>query len=716
MRSNDTYKRSAEPIAVIGTGCKFPGHVDSPSSLWTLLRDPYDVLEEIPPSRFNTKGYYHQDSQYPGHANVRHSYVLSQDISQFDAAFFNIKAEEADAMDPQHRILLETVYEGLESAGLTITALKGSDTGVFVGMMFADYEALQYRDLKHLNTYHGTGNARSIASNRVSYFFDWHGPSFTVDTACSSSLVALHQATHALRSGESSVAIVAGTNLLLGPENYVSETKLRMLSPEGRSRMWDADANGYARGEGVGVVVLKTLSEAVAAGDHIQCLIRETGVNQDGRSQGITMPRASAQAALIRDVYARAGLDITSREDRCQYFEAHGTGTPAGDPVEAEAIHTAFFGESQPDCYPDNGVKDPLYVGSIKTVIGHTESTAGIAGLLKVALAMEHGFIPPNMLLNRLNPAVVPFYEGMNIPQQLTPWPRVKRGQPRRASLNSFGFGGTNAHVIVESFQPPQRGANSEGHEMTRPFVFSAASKQSLLANLSSLAAHLEVHPDIDAGDLAFTLRSRRSVLPHRIALTAASISQLQLKLQEPGIELLKETRLRRGPGVKSESQPRLLGVFTGQGAQWPRMGAELIEQSPLASSVLEDLDACLAALPPPDRPSWTLRDELLAAASKSRLAEASIAQPVCTAVQIILVHLLRNAGVSFTAVVGHSSGEIAAAFAAGLLTAHDSIKIAYYRGIYTKLCPTGAMLAVGTTGEDALEVCQLEDSETELA
>lgn len=543
-----------------------------------------------------------------------------------------------------------------------------------------------FRNEVDLITDCSVGTARSIVSNRISYFFDWHGPSLTVDTACSSSLVALHQAVQALRAGEVQVAVAAGSNLLLGPEPYIHESKLKMLSPDGRSRMWDQDANGYARGDGVAAIVLKTLSAALAAGDNIEGIIRETGVNQDGRSRGITMPSATAQAALIRDTYARAGLDPTSKTDRCQYFEAHGTGTPAGDPVEAEAVHTAFFG---PGAHVEETGQKSLFVGSIKTVIGHTESTAGIAGILKAVQAMKHGYIPPNMLLNRLNPAVLPFYDHLHIPQKLTQWPQLPPGHCRRASVNSFGFGGTNAHVILESFEPPHD--DRPALALFTPFVFSAQSKQSLLANLTAHSKYLENHPDTSPTDLAWTLRSRRSRLPLRVTLPASSIEVLH------------------------SNKTRILGVFTGQGAQWPRMGAELIETSECAASILVDLDDALAQLPEQDRPSWTLRQELLADSSSSNVSSASVSQPLCTAVQIILVELLRLAGIQFAAVVGHSSGEIAAAFAAGYLSACDAIRIAYYRGLHSTLAGgpnglQGAMLAVGTTLEDAEELCNDEE------
>ncbi|KAJ3496326.1 hypothetical protein NLG97_g2739 [Lecanicillium saksenae] len=706
--------QNSEPIAIIGSGCRFPGGSNSASALWELLKNPRDVLSEIPPSRFNVRGFYHEDSQFPGHANVKHSYLLGENIAHFDAPFFSITPTEAMAMDPQQRILLETVYEAMESSGMTIEGLKGSQTGVYVGQMYGDYESLQYRDLQSLPTYHGLGVARSIVSNRVSYFFDWHGPSMTVDTACSSSLVAVHLAVQALRAGDINVAVAAGTNILLGPEPYIYESKLKMLSPEGRSRMWDKDANGYARGDGVAAIMLKKLSAALADGDHIHCVIRETGVNQDGRSRGITMPSAAAQAALIASTYKRAGLDLSRESDRCQYFEAHGTGTPAGDPVEAEAVHTAFFGHKA----DDETAGQKLLVGSIKTIIGHTESTAGIAGIMKVALALKHGKIPPNLLLNNLNPNVLPFYKYLEIPQQLTPWPTLPSGQCRRASVNSFGFGGTNAHIILESHESQPARCEEQPEEMPlTPFVFSAQSKPSLIANLNAHVDFLEQHKDVDLRDFARSLQTRRSVLPLRVHFSSSSAEELLSAMRKATNNLIIDPKSSSGGDGNG---PQLLGIFTGQGAQWPCMGAELVHKSAYASEILFNLDEVLTSLPEDDRPTWSLREELFLEASSSNVGQATVSQPICTAVQIILVELLRKAGIRFSAVVGHSSGEIAAAFAAGYLSSQDAIRIAYYRGFHSHLAGgpkgvSGAMLAVGTTAEDAEELCSDEEFQGRL-
>ena len=706
--------RQQEPIALIGSGCRFPGESNSPSKLWDLLSRPRDVLSQIPQERFDSEGFYHPDGLHHGSSNVQHSYILAEDVRHFDASFFQIKPIEANSIDPQQRILLETVYESLESAGIPLNTLRGSDTAVYVGQMCADYNDILTRDTETMPTYFATGTSRAIMSNRVSYFFDWHGPSMTIDTACSSSLVAVHQAVQTLRNGDSKVAIAAGANLLLGPEPYIAESKLKMLSPDGRSRMWDDDANGYARGDGIASIVLKTLSAALEDGDHIECLIRETGINQDGRTKGITMPSNVAQAALIQNTYAKAGLDPSRKEDRPQYFEAHGTGTKAGDPQEAEAIYTAFFGNSRTDT-----PGEILHVGSIKTIIGHTEGTAGIAGLLKASLALRHSVIPPNMLFKHLNPAIKPFWSRLTIPTAQKKWPETADGNPRRASVNSFGFGGTNAHAILESYEPlaTPMSKRTNPSEVFTPFVFSAASDSSLGAAFEAYAAYLKSNPGVDLRDLSWTLSSRRTMFPTRASFSSLTVGNLVKKL-ETGAQLIADKE--KSPVVRSMgTSGGILGVFTGQGAQWATMGREIIVNSKLAENKIDELENTLMNLPDVDRPSWSLKKEMLS--EVARVGDAELSQPLSTAVQILLVDCLRHAGVHFTAVVGHSSGEIGAAYASGFINAHAAICIAYYRGLHTKIAAgangqQGAMLAVGTSMEDAQDICELPSFQGRIA
>ncbi|KAI1423496.1 putative polyketide synthase [Xylaria sp. FL1777] len=690
-----------EPIAIVGSACRFAGSASSPSKLWELLSEPRDLRQEIPESRFKYQGFYHPDGTYHGHSNVKHAYFLEEDPGVFDAEFFGIRPVEAKALDPQQRVLLEVAYEGLESAGMSVPALRGSDTAVYAGSMGDDYAKMILEDIQDAPTYYATGAARSILSNRVSYAFDWHGPSISIDTACSSSLVAVHMALQALRAGDCRMALACGTNLILGPESFIIESKLGMLSPDGRSRMWDQGANGYARGDGVAVVLLKTLRSALEDGDNIECIIRETGLNQDGATAGITMPSASAQATLIRKTYARAGLDLLNPEDRPQFFEAHGTGTPAGDPIEAEAIYNVFSAADD-----GNNSERPLYVGSIKTIFGHTEGTAGIAALLKASLALQNKCIPPNLLFEQLSDRVAPFYKQVEIPRKALPWPDVASG--RRASVNSFGFGGANAHAILESFDITQD-INELHGPLFVPFVFSAYSESSLATMLRDYSAFLNADgKDINIHDLAWTLRHRRSLLGWRTSVIASSPYDLATKL----LNHVNEHESNAGVRALADTNDRILGIFTGQGAQYMRMGAELIQSSNTARNIIEELESFLREIPDGDAPTWSLVEELLAEPT-SRIHEAAISQPLCTAVQILLVNLLRLGGVRFHAVVGHSSGEIAAAYAAGFLSARDAMVISYYRGVH--LCRAsspngfdvkGAMLAVETSPEDAAELC----------
>ncbi|KAM7212888.1 polyketide synthetase [Rhypophila decipiens] len=729
-----------EPIAVIGTACRFPGEADSPASLWSLLRHPRDVLSPIPHTRFNPDHYYHPDPLHRGTSNVRHSYLLSQDVSLFDAPFFGVKPVEAVAVDPQQRLLLETAYEALEAAGIPLSRIRGKPVGVYVGLMGEDYS--QRCTVDNIPTYFSSGTSRSIIANRLSYFFDTCGPSMTIDTACSSSMVALHQAVISLRSGESTpIALVGGANLLLGPQSYVAESKLRMLSPSGRCQMWDKTADGYGRGDGIAVLVLKTLSRALADGDSIECLIRETGINQDGRTKGITMPSARAQSALIRETYRRAGLNLEDAADRPQYFEAHGTaaqaltlasGTPAGDPAEAEAIATTFFGPGvAPSGYSNEA--PPLYVGSIKTIIGHSEGTAGLAGVIKAMLALQHKEIPPNMLLRELSPSVRPFYSGLCIPREPINWPSPAGGSgTRRASVNSFGFGGTNGHAILEEYSSPKipeiPDQPSSDTTAFLPFLFSAASEKSLHITLSTYQSWLRLHGDsLNLQNLAWTLSTRRSIFDHRVCISAQSADDLI-----GNISSLAKSQghrdLHSGLNMSDQNQqsPKFLGIFTGQGAQWAAMGASLLRTSKKFSATFETLQQALDTLPSSSRPSWRLAEELSKPGGNSggsRLAGASdpeISQTLCTAVQVALVDLLITvAQVHFDVVIGHSSGEIAAAYAAGYISAQDAIRIAYYRGLACSASVSvsvteshdkrGSMLAVGRTSlADVQELCHL--------
>ncbi|KAF7180591.1 hypothetical protein CNMCM7691_009882 [Aspergillus felis] len=696
--------------AIVGTGCRFPGSSSSPARLWDLIQNPRNVASKVPSGRFNVDAFYHPNSQQHGATCVTESYFLEEDVRAFDAPFFNISPAEAAALDPQQRLLLETVYDALDAGGHRLEVLQGSPTGVYCGFLRTDYSQIQFADPDSIPPYTVTGNSPAIMANRISYFFNWIGPSFSVDTGCSSSLLAVHLAVEGLRKGDCAMAVAVGSNLILSPNPYIADAKTGMLSATGRSKMWDASADGYARGEGVASVVLKRLSDAIAAGDDIECVIRATGVNSDGRTMGITMPNGEAQQQLIESTYASIGLDPKNAQHRCQYFEAHGTGTQAGDPQEASAIYGAFFGDA---ALEDSQV---LHVGSIKSVIGHTEATAGLAGLIKASLCLQHGEIAPNLLLSAPNPRIVPYLSRLRVPDERVPWPSLPPGVPRRASVNSFGFGGANVHAILESYAPPSSALRRKEYEVgpwLLPFAFSAASELSLGMVLKDLLQLLDDNPMINLMDLALTLMTQRSCHKYRVMFTATSADELRDHITQ---EIFRQSsghipaNLRRH--VQFHLNSRTLGIFTGQGAQWPQMGLDLIRASPQAQIWMADMQQSLNSLPLQYRPNFDLMTELAAPDPDSRIHEASVSQPLRTAIQIVQSNLLRKLGLKFDTVIGHSSGEIAAAYAAGMLDLADTIRVAYLRGWAIQQSQNqqnpGSMIAVMLNWKQAEAICNL--------
>ncbi|GAW22155.1 hypothetical protein ANO14919_116900 [Xylariales sp. No.14919] len=751
--------------------------LDVELDLWDFLCKPKDLSREVPPERFNAKGFYHGDGEHHGTTNSIKAYWLEQDIRRFDPSFFNITPKEAESIDPQQRLLLEAVFEAMESAGFPLSRYRGKSVGVFSGSMTQDYEMLSSRDEATTAQHFATGNSRAILANRISYFFDFRGPSMTIDTACSSGLVAMHQAVLNLQAGFCSMACVTGANLMLTPEQFIVESSLHMLSPSGKCHMWDTRRDGYARGEGIAALLIKPLSRAIADGDNIEAVIRGIGTNSDGRSGGLTVPNQEAQAELIRDTYRRAGLDPANLSDRCQYFEAHGTGTAAGDPREASAIHDAFFansgsGQNDSNASPSPGSDQKMLVGSIKTVIGHTEAAAGLAGVIKAVSSMKHGLVPPNLHFENLNPDVEPFYSHLQIPTAVTPWPDPPPGQPRRASVNSFGFGGSNAHAIVESYVPevhnaalatprrpechpikdrpaqatralaPQPPPNAHTHIDTQtdiqadtdtdtdtethahthaepkpspvpfhlPIVISAASHKSLRDLVQSYRTYLE-QDEVGVHELSWHQYARRTGLPYQVAFSAASTSEALTALDS--LLALNESTIPVERTVRSkatDSPLRILGIFTGQGAQWPTMSKSLLSLNRVYRDTIRKLDGVLASCLHPC--SWTLEEQIMAGEGASRLNEAAVSQPLCTALQIALVDFVRSIGIDFHTVIGHSSGEIAAAYAAGRLSAADAIVISYYRGMVAHLAggsdgKKGGMLVTRMSESEALSFCR---------
>ncbi|KAK8010514.1 hypothetical protein PG990_009479 [Apiospora arundinis] len=696
MESHEPYDG---PIAIVGMSCKFAGDATSPERLWEVLAEGKSAWSRIPSSRFNLDGVYHASHENVGTINVQGGHFLKEDIALFDAAFFNFSAETSATMDPQIRLLLESVYEALENAGMPLAQVAGSNTSMFAGSFFHDYHDMQMRDPMSLPRFLLTGNSAVMAANRISHFFDLRGPSMTIDTGCSTTLTAVHQACQGLKAGDADMAIVGGSNLIINPDNFVALGSLGFLSPDGKSYAFDSRANGYGRGEGVATIVLKRLDEALKAGDQIRAVIRETHLNQDGKTETITSPSQEAQEELIRTCYRKAGLDLGA----VQYFEAHGTGTPTGDPIELRAAASLFRqGRSR---------QAPLWVGSVKTNLGHTEPVSGLLSLIKVALAMERSVIPPS--LNFENPnKLLPLDEwNLKIAQKCEVWHAGSDGI-KRASVNNFGYGGANAHAIMEDwpyhleaqngFQFHNGNSNGGGEPYlphgprSRFFMLSAKDEQACRAMASNLKGYLKSasykNEDQFLDDLAYTLCQRRTLFPWVSASAADSVSGLITALDNAGSQ----------PRRASGQPPRIGLVFTGQGAQWHAMGRELIDAYPTYKASILEADQYLREV----GADWSLLEELLRDAATSRVGEVWLSTPLCVAVQVSLVRLLESWGITPTAVSSHSSGEIAAAYTVGALSYRSAMAVSYCRGDLTSSSTTGkgGMMAVGI-GPDAAKV-----------
>lgn len=668
-----------EAIAIIGMSCRFPHGANSPEAYWQLLREGVDAITEVPGTRWEIERYYHPERGQAGKMVTRYGGFLEA-VDCFDARFFHMAPREAVYTDPQQRLLLELTWEGMEHAGLAPEAWRNTPTGVFVGIFTHDYELLQVKQSQGaaLDTYFATGNSVAMAAGRIAYVFGFQGPAIAVDTACSSSLVALHLACRSLRHRECDLALAAGVNLLLSPELSVTFSGAGMLSADGRCRTFDAAAGGYVRGEGGGVVVLKRLADAIAAGDNILALVRGTAVNQDGASNGLTAPNGLAQEAVMRRALAEARLQAHD----VSYVEAHGTATPLGDAVELNALHTVYAQGRAPE--------QPLVVGSVKTNIGHTEAAAGLAGLMKVVLAMQHQYIPPHLHFTQWAP--LGRFETMLVPQAGLVWPRQQ--EPVRAGVSSFGFSGTNAHVIVE--EAPQRrsaaGTADAARRSHEVLTLSAPDAAALHEVVRRYTAHLRAHPDVALAQTCCTANTGRSHFAHRLAVVANSVADAQEQLEASIRHGAYDAVPTPAAGAAGRTRRRLCFLFTGQGAQFPGMGRELYATHPAFRRSITQCDdifqaytgKSLLAVLYPDR-----QDE-------SRLHDTEYTQPALFALEYALAALWQSWGIVPDAVLGHSVGEYVAACVAGVFSLEDGLKLIADRGrLMQALPPIGAMQVV---------------------
>lgn len=663
-----------EPIAIVGLGCRLPGAADA-QAYWQLLRDGRDAVGEVPPDRpeLAALGRARKDEE---DFVVQGGFLA--DVDQFDPRFFSISPREAEAMDPQQRLLLEVSWEALADAGLAPDQVADQPVGVYVGISTNDYARLPFIAEGEHSAYYGTGTSPSIAANRISYLLNLHGPSLAVDTACSSSLVAVHLACAGLRNRECDVALAGGVNLILASELTLAFTHAGMMSPSGRCRTFDAAADGYVRGEGAGVVVLKRLSDALRDEDRVVAVIRGTAVNQDGGSNGLTAPNGHRQQAVIRQALKNA--QVAPHE--IGYLEAHGTGTPLGDPIELKALKAVLA--------EDRTSEQTCRVSSVKPNIGHLEAAAGIAGLIKVALCLRHRSIPPHLHLERLNPHIELSGTPFEIPTELQPWD-VPEDQKRLAGLSSFGFGGTNAHAILEEGPVPK----DEPPTMDRPchlVHLSARSEEALRATAQSYLEFLKVEgPDSaeapSLADLCFSMNTGRASGESRFADVVSTLDELHQSLQRLAADAVDSDVRGR---AKSQTEPKIAFLFTGQGSQYVGMGRQLYETQPIFRHVLDSCDRWLeGSLPKP------LLSVLYAESDEDALLDqTAFAQPALFALEVGLAKVWASWGIRPSAVLGHSVGELAAACVAGVFDLETGLRLAAVRGRLMQELPSGGKMA----------------------
>ncbi|WP_455712029.1 type I polyketide synthase [Streptomyces hygroscopicus] len=683
-RLQEVDDQTHEPIAIVGMSCRFPGGVRTPEELWQLMVSGGEAQTEFPADRgWDLANLFDPDPDTPDTTYTREGGFLG-DATRFDAEFFGISPREAMAMDPQQRLLLETSWEAFERAGIDPAALRGSRTGVFAGMNASDYLTVALDAEDDFGGHLGTGNAASVVSGRLSYVFGLEGPAVTVDTACSASLVALHLAVQSLRLGECSLALAGGVHVMSTPGLFIEFSRQRGLSSDGRCKAFSADADGFGPAEGVGVLLLERLSDARRQGHQVLAVVRGSAVNQDGASNGLTAPNGPSQQRVIQQALANARLSAADVD----VVEAHGTGTSLGDPIEAQAL-LATYGQDRP-------AELPLLLGSVKSNIGHTQGAAGIAGVMKMVLAMRHGVVPESLHIAEPSPHIDWSSGKVELVRSATPWPET--GRPRRAGISSFGFSGTNAHTIIEQAPAEEPGPVELVSKQPGvvPWVLSGKSEVALRAQARRLLDRLHGEPALRPVDIGLSLATTRSALDHRGVVQGRDREELMA-----GLASLADGGIAAGVERGTVVAGQTAFVFPGQGSQWVRMGVGLMDASPVFAARMEECAAALAEFT-----DWSLVDVLRGAEGAPSLERVDVVQPVLFAVMVSLAELWRSLGVVPAAVVGHSQGEIAAACVAGILSLRDAARVVALRSqvIGRVLAGKGGMVSVALPVADVRE------------